>query len=194
MRSFSSCQSKDTFARRPSSAPALMVCILLKNRCPSWSIKCWPGSGKMLTLLIFSPVQLSSPPSVQQFDYYESSPMFLRRSSLTSSLDDKDDGFLDIMDDNMEVRPCHLNWHPFKWCFSWMDFISLSAPKKNSQTLLRFTWLHFIICPTFVWQHSCHPTGRLWDADGNVQLAHSPSGGWQRSRGLCKFQSCLVQP
>lgn len=109
MRSFSSCQSKDTFARRPSSAPALMVCILLKNRCPSWSIKCWPGSGKMLTLLIFSPVQLSSPPSVQQFDYYDSSPMFLRRSSLTSSLDDKDDGFLDIMDDNMEVRPCHLN-------------------------------------------------------------------------------------
>ncbi|KAM4541667.1 M-phase inducer phosphatase 2 [Odontesthes bonariensis] len=62
--------SKDAFALRPNSAPALM---------------------------------LSSPPPVQQLDLYDSSPMFLRRSSLTSSLnDDDDDGFLDVLDDNME--------------------------------------------------------------------------------------------
>ncbi|MEQ2233109.1 hypothetical protein ILYODFUR_018533 [Ilyodon furcidens] len=60
--------SKDAFAARPSSAPALM---------------------------------LSSPP-VQKLQY-DSSPVFLRRSSLTSSLnDDEDDGFLDVLDDNME--------------------------------------------------------------------------------------------
>lgn len=47
--------------------------------------------------LMFTP----SPPRVQQPDF-DSSPMFLRRSSLTSSLDDEDDGFLDITDDNME--------------------------------------------------------------------------------------------
>lgn len=71
VRSFNSGQSKDAFARRPSSAPALMF---------------------------------SSPPSVQQLDFYDSSPMFLRRSSPTSSLnnDDDDDGFLDVLDDNME--------------------------------------------------------------------------------------------
>ncbi|XP_042356224.1 M-phase inducer phosphatase 2 [Plectropomus leopardus] len=69
-RSFNSGQSKDAFARRPSSAPALMF---------------------------------SSPPSVQQFDFNDSSPMFLRRTSPTSSLnDDEDDGFLDVLDDNME--------------------------------------------------------------------------------------------
>ncbi|KAM9354396.1 M-phase inducer phosphatase 2 [Pholidichthys leucotaenia] len=46
---------------------------------------------------------LSSPP-VQQFDFLDSnSPMFLRSSSLTSSLnDDEDDGFMDVLDDNME--------------------------------------------------------------------------------------------
>ncbi|KAM9340734.1 M-phase inducer phosphatase 2 [Symphorus nematophorus] len=70
VRSFNSGQSKDAFARRPSSAPALM---------------------------------LSSPPPVQQLDFHDSSPMFLRRSSLTSSLnDEEDDGFLDVLDDNME--------------------------------------------------------------------------------------------
>lgn len=69
MRSFNSGQSKDTFASRPSSAPALM---------------------------------LSSPTPVQQLDFHDS-PMLLRRSSLTSSLnDDEDDGFLEVMDDNME--------------------------------------------------------------------------------------------
>uniref|UniRef100_A0A8C4NW33 M-phase inducer phosphatase n=1 Tax=Dicentrarchus labrax TaxID=13489 RepID=A0A8C4NW33_DICLA len=68
MRSFNSGQSKDAFARRPSSAPALM---------------------------------LSSPPPIQQLDFCDS-PMFLRRSSLTSSLDDEDDGFLEVLDDNME--------------------------------------------------------------------------------------------
>lgn len=68
-RSFTSGHSKDAFAARPSSAPALM---------------------------------LSSPPPVQQLGY-DSSPIFLRRSSLTSSLnDDEDDGFLDVLDDNME--------------------------------------------------------------------------------------------
>lgn len=70
VRSFTSGQSKDGFARRPSSAPALMF---------------------------------SSPPPVQQLEFFDSSPMFLRRSSLTSSLnDDEDDGFLDVLDDNME--------------------------------------------------------------------------------------------
>uniref|UniRef100_A0A3Q0R8T0 M-phase inducer phosphatase n=1 Tax=Amphilophus citrinellus TaxID=61819 RepID=A0A3Q0R8T0_AMPCI len=68
VRSFNG-QSKDAFACRPSSAPALM---------------------------------LSSPPSIQ-LGFQDSSPMFLRRSSLTSSLnDDEDDGFLEILDDNME--------------------------------------------------------------------------------------------
>uniref|UniRef100_A0A669F2I4 M-phase inducer phosphatase n=1 Tax=Oreochromis niloticus TaxID=8128 RepID=A0A669F2I4_ORENI len=68
-RSFNNGQSKDTFACRPSSAPALM---------------------------------LSSPPPVQQLDFHDSSPMFLRSSSLTSSNDDEDDGFLEVLDDNME--------------------------------------------------------------------------------------------
>ncbi|XP_075963501.1 M-phase inducer phosphatase 2 [Anarhichas minor] len=44
-----------------------------------------------------------SPPPIQQLDFFDSSPMFLRRSSPTSSLnDDEDDGFLDVLDDNME--------------------------------------------------------------------------------------------
>ncbi|KAM7376344.1 hypothetical protein PAMP_006085 [Pampus punctatissimus] len=68
VRSFNS--SKDAFARRPISAPALM---------------------------------LSSPPPVQQLEFHDSSPMFLRSSSLTNSLnDDEDDGFLEVLDDNME--------------------------------------------------------------------------------------------
>lgn len=69
VRSFNSGQIKDAFARRPSSAPALM---------------------------------LSSPPPIQHLDLYDSSPLFLRRSSLTSLNDDEDDGFLDVLDDNME--------------------------------------------------------------------------------------------
>lgn len=63
-----------------------------------------------LTLLIFSPVQFSSPPPIQQLDFCDSSPLFLRRSSLTSSLDDEDDGFLEVLDDNMEVRPLSLTF------------------------------------------------------------------------------------
>lgn len=54
--------------------------------------------------------QLSSPPFTQQFDLYDSSPLFLRRSSNTSCLnDDEDDGFLEVLDDHMEVRPAHLD-------------------------------------------------------------------------------------
>lgn len=53
-----------------------------------------------------SPMQLS-PPSTNHFaSLDDSSPLFLRRSSLTSSLhDDDDDGFLDVLDD-MEVCVC----------------------------------------------------------------------------------------
>lgn len=69
IRSFNGGQSKDAFARRPSSAPALMF---------------------------------SSPPPVQQLEFYDSSPMFLRQSSTSSLNDDEDDGFLDVLDDNME--------------------------------------------------------------------------------------------
>ncbi|XP_037833618.1 M-phase inducer phosphatase 2 isoform X2 [Kryptolebias marmoratus] len=47
-------------------------------------------------------LMLSSPPAVQQLDLYDSSPVFLRRSSLTSSLNDDDDGFLEMLDGNME--------------------------------------------------------------------------------------------
>ncbi|XP_028994968.1 M-phase inducer phosphatase 2 [Betta splendens] len=66
MRSFNGGQSKEAFACRPNSAPALMF---------------------------------SSPPPVQQLDFHDSSPMFLRRSSLNA---DDDDGFLDVLEDNME--------------------------------------------------------------------------------------------
>lgn len=101
-RSFNNGQSKDTFACRPSSAPALMVCEesvcklkrgdLLLERCS-------------LTFFFRFYIKLSSPPPVQQLDFHDSSPMFLRSSSLTSS-NDEDDGFLDVLDDNMEVSPC----------------------------------------------------------------------------------------
>ncbi|XP_053702012.1 M-phase inducer phosphatase 2 [Synchiropus splendidus] len=67
-RSFNNDHTKEAFAQRPSSAPALM---------------------------------LSSPTLVQQLVFCDSSPEFLRRSSLTSSLND-DDGFLEVLDDNME--------------------------------------------------------------------------------------------
>lgn len=47
--------------------------------------------------------QLSSPPAAQQLHFHDSSP-FLRRSSLTSSLGDyEDDGFLEVLDDDVEV-------------------------------------------------------------------------------------------
>ncbi|XP_068194828.1 M-phase inducer phosphatase 2 [Antennarius striatus] len=69
VNSLSSTQTKDGFACRPGSAPALMF----------------------------------SPPPVQQLDSQDSSPLYLRRSSLTSCLnDDEDDGFLDVLDDDME--------------------------------------------------------------------------------------------
>lgn len=47
--------------------------------------------------------QISSPSPVQQLEFHDSSPMSLRRSSLNDD-DDDDDGFLDSLDDNMEVR------------------------------------------------------------------------------------------
>ncbi|CAN9502614.1 unnamed protein product [Ophioblennius macclurei] len=65
LRSFNQAQSKEAFARRPISAPALM---------------------------------LSSPLPVQQLDFQDCSPVFSRCSSLAS----EDDGFLDVLDDNME--------------------------------------------------------------------------------------------
>ncbi|KAG7510060.1 M-phase inducer phosphatase 2 [Solea senegalensis] len=66
-RSFNEGQSKDAFACRPSSAPALM---------------------------------LSSPPLSQQLDFFDSSPMFLRR--LSTNDEDDDDGFFGVLDDDME--------------------------------------------------------------------------------------------
>ncbi|XP_032366976.1 M-phase inducer phosphatase 2 [Etheostoma spectabile] len=44
-------------------------------------------------------LMFSSPTPIQHLDFQDSSPMFLRRSSLN---DDEDDGFLDAMDDHME--------------------------------------------------------------------------------------------
>lgn len=67
--SFQSRLAKDAFARRPNSAPALML----------------------------------SPPPSQRPGADDLSPMFLRRSSLTCSLnDDEDDGFLDVLDEPLE--------------------------------------------------------------------------------------------
>ncbi|KAJ8389527.1 hypothetical protein AAFF_G00119170 [Aldrovandia affinis] len=69
LRSFSSGEGKEAFARRPNSAPALMM---------------------------------SPPPAERLCSLDEDSPIALRRSSLTCSLDDDDDGFLDVMDDDVE--------------------------------------------------------------------------------------------
>ncbi|XP_061898401.1 M-phase inducer phosphatase 2 [Entelurus aequoreus] len=70
LHSCNSGQSKDAFALRPNSAPALL---------------------------------LSSPTPVQKLEFNDSSPLYLRRSSLTSVLDDDDDdGFLDVLDDHMD--------------------------------------------------------------------------------------------
>ncbi|XP_062253861.1 M-phase inducer phosphatase 2 [Platichthys flesus] len=69
LRSFHGGQSKDAFAHRPSSAPALMF---------------------------------SSPPPIQQLDFFDSSPVFRRRSSGSSLNEDEDDGFFGVPDDNME--------------------------------------------------------------------------------------------
>lgn len=89
---------------------------------------------------------------MQQLDFYDSSPSFLRRSSLTSSLnDDEDDGFLEILDDNMEVRPRRL-----------------ARPVGG-------VWLAES-------NDLCSPAGRRWDADGNGELAHCSLSGRQRRR------------
>ncbi|XP_071238302.1 M-phase inducer phosphatase 2-like [Salvelinus alpinus] len=75
MRSFHSGggENKD-FARRPNSAPALML----------------------------------SPPSSQRLSSLDdSSPMILRRSSLTCSLNEDDDGFLEVLDD-CEEEECDM--------------------------------------------------------------------------------------
>ncbi|XP_015199366.2 M-phase inducer phosphatase 2 [Lepisosteus oculatus] len=70
LRSFHSTEAHDPSARRPSSAPALM---------------------------------LSPPPVARLCSLEDGSPVVLRRSSLTSSLDDdSDDGFLDVLDSDME--------------------------------------------------------------------------------------------
>ncbi|XP_056282282.1 M-phase inducer phosphatase 2 [Pseudoliparis swirei] len=53
---------------------------------------CRPSSAPAL--------MFSSPPPIQQLDFYSSSPMFLRRPSPPN--DDEDDGFLDVLDDNTE--------------------------------------------------------------------------------------------
>ncbi|KAK5857772.1 hypothetical protein PBY51_010992 [Eleginops maclovinus] len=45
-------------------------------------------------------LMFSSPPPIQQLDFYDTSPMFLRGTSPLN--DDEDDGFLDVIDDNME--------------------------------------------------------------------------------------------
>lgn len=58
------------------------------------TFSCRPSSAPAL--------MFSSPPPIQQLDFYDSSPMFLRSSSNTSSLND--DGFLDVLDDNMEPQ------------------------------------------------------------------------------------------
>lgn len=55
---------------------------------------------------------------MQQLDFYDSSPVFLRRSSNASSLnDDEDDGFLEVLDDNTEVWPALLDC-PVVWCLT----------------------------------------------------------------------------
>ncbi|XP_077394903.1 M-phase inducer phosphatase 2 isoform X2 [Festucalex cinctus] len=48
-----------------------------------------------------APALMVSPPSLQQPQFSDDSPLFLRCSSLTS-LSDDDDGFLDVLDDNLE--------------------------------------------------------------------------------------------
>lgn len=99
---------------------------------------------------------------MQQLDIYDSSPVFLRRSSLISSPDDEeDDGFLEILDDNMEVR---------RGAISWAVLLSgVSLAHGN---------------------HVCSAAGRLWDADGTGELAHGSASGRQRRRGFCKLGFC----
>lgn len=49
-------------------------------------------------------LQFTSPPHVQQPNF-DSSPVFVRQCSLN---DYEDDGFLDVLDDDMEVRASYL--------------------------------------------------------------------------------------
>uniref|UniRef100_A0A3B3VLU7 M-phase inducer phosphatase n=1 Tax=Poecilia latipinna TaxID=48699 RepID=A0A3B3VLU7_9TELE len=83
-------------------------------------------------------LMLSSPPPIQQLEY-DSSPVFLRRSSLTSSLnDDEDDGFLDVLDDNMVVR-CRSNLlkYPIVRCRPRNLFRSPSMPSPVSRPAVK---------------------------------------------------------
>lgn len=160
----------------------------------------WPGSRKVLTHYV-SLLQFSSPPPVQQLEFFDSSPMFLRRSSLTSSLnDDEDDGFLDVLDDNMEVRAFQLHWYLWQLCICWMGAITDCLPVKDLKTPfwgtteMTLNWkIHVVvgICPFSLYLSDrppfCSLTERLWDANGNGQLAHCPTGGRQHNRRLCKF-------
>lgn len=97
---------------------------------------------------------------MQQLDFYDSSPSFLRRSSLTSSLnhEDEDDGFLEILDDNMEVRP-RRSARP----------VGGAGPAETNDL--------------------CSPAGRRWDADGNGELADRSVSG-RRRRRFSKLDSC----
>ncbi|XP_077945454.1 M-phase inducer phosphatase 2 isoform X1 [Gasterosteus aculeatus] len=99
IRSFNGSRSKDAFARRPSSAPALMVREPPPPPQPS-GLCTAAAPGKTLTRL-FSLVQFSPPPPIQHLDFFDSSPVFVRRPSLLND-EDEDDGFLEVLDDNME--------------------------------------------------------------------------------------------
>lgn len=167
-----------------------------------------------LTLLIFSPVQFSSPPPIQQLDFCDSSPLFLRRSSLTSSLDDEDDGFLEVLDDNMEVRPLSLAfmkrthllslrifqngfWYIWNHSLPWENgdhTLTGFTESQNSYSLLFKLRSHMISLWWSVLYLSddtaLSPTEQLWDADGNGQLAHCPTGVWQRRRRLGESEFC----
>lgn len=86
----------------------------------SWIETCCKASNPHI-FVSFPPAQLSSPPPVQQLEFYDSSPMFLRRSSFTND-DDDDDGFQDALNDNMEVRPFYLHWHPWIYVVFFVHF------------------------------------------------------------------------
>lgn len=105
------------------------------------------------------PQLYSPPPAMQQLDS-DSSPVFLRRSSLTSSLhDDEDDGFMEVPDDSVEVcGPCPV--------------------------VSRLIGSFLTTCPP-----PSPPAGRRLDADGDGEPAHSSAGGRRLSRGLCELRS-----
>ncbi|KAG9343985.1 hypothetical protein JZ751_012461 [Albula glossodonta] len=86
LRSFHSGEGKEAFARRPNSAPALMMSP--------------PPAERFFSLDDGSPMALPSADRLCSLD--DGSPISLRRSSLTCSLDDDDDGFLDVLDDDVD--------------------------------------------------------------------------------------------